>query len=281
MIPNTRRIVACLQGVATGDAIGKQTEGLSPQAVRRWYPEGVRGFEGPPGSTIPRYVGNAKREWRIGETTDDTERTVAVARAILTDGDVRHVTVGRELLKCEKCVHPGVRSLWEFHQAGDPARIAEGHDGCGAAIRVSPVGILYRSHRLNDLVRGAREASISTHAGHLAIAAAAVLAIDLCDLGWGAARRDAPARAEVTDEWAIITRFSVPDPTRFVREITVFVREDSGAWRRDDERHENVLVDTAAVPAFLKEYGIDATVGSSFGMEELPVGLRVVTGRRA
>lgn len=176
MTSSTRRIFSCLQGIAVGDAIGKQTEGLSPEAVRRWYPEGVRGFEGPPGSVIPRYVGNAKREWRIGETTDDTERTIAVARAILEDGEVRHVTVGRELLQCEKCVHPGVKSLWEFHQAGDPARIAERHDGCGAAIRASPVGILYRSGRLDDLVKGAREASIPTHGGALAIAAAAATA---------------------------------------------------------------------------------------------------------
>ena len=93
------RISACLKGIATGDAIGKQTEGLSREEVRRWYPQGIRGFEGPPGSPIPRYVGNRKREWRIGETTDDTERTIAVAQAILQDGDVRHASVGREMLK--------------------------------------------------------------------------------------------------------------------------------------------------------------------------------------
>lgn len=176
MNATARRIAGCLQGVSVGDAIGKQTEGLSVHAVRRWYPEGVRGFEGQSGSTIPRYVGNAKREWRVGETTDDTERTIAVARAILKDGDVRHVTVGHELLKCEKCIHPGLRSLWEFHQARDPARVSTGHDGCGAAIRVAPVGILYRSDRLDDLVNGAREAAISTHGGALAIAAAAATA---------------------------------------------------------------------------------------------------------
>ena len=170
------RIIACLKGIATGDAIGKQTETLSREDVLRWYPDGVRGFEGPPGSPIPRYVGNAKREWRIGETTDDTERTIAVARAILQDGDVRHASVGRELLKCEKCVHPGVKSLWEFHQAGDPARVTQRHDGCGAAIRVAPVGILYGSGRLGEIVAGAREASISTHGGSLAIAAAAATA---------------------------------------------------------------------------------------------------------
>jgi ADP-ribosylglycohydrolase len=170
------RIVACLQGIATGDAVGKQTEGLSPDGVQRWYPNGVRGFEGMPGAVIPRYAANSKRQWRIGETTDDTERTLAVARAILADREVSHVSVGREMLGCVKCVHPGVKSLWEFHQAADAARIAVGHDGCGAAIRVAPVGILHSSDSLDELVNAAREASISTHAGCLAIAAAAATA---------------------------------------------------------------------------------------------------------
>jgi ADP-ribosylglycohydrolase len=175
-LPAHDRAISCLKGIAIGDAIGKQTENLSREDVCRWYPDGVRGFEGPPGSVIPRYLGNRKRQWRFGETTDDTERTMAVARAILTDREVRHESVGRELLKCEKSVHPGVASLWEFHQAGDSTRVAQRHDGCGAAIRVAPVGILYRSRRLDDIVTGAREASISTHGGSLAIAAAAATA---------------------------------------------------------------------------------------------------------
>src|ERR671921_545641 len=98
------RVRACLKGVATGDAVGKQTETLSRAGVVRWYPDGVRGFEGTPGTLIPRYAGNRKREWRIGETTDDTEHTIAVARAILQDGDVRHASVGRELLTCTRSV---------------------------------------------------------------------------------------------------------------------------------------------------------------------------------
>jgi ADP-ribosylglycohydrolase len=170
------RIAACLRGIAVGDAIGKQTETLSCAEVRRWYPDGIRGFEGTPGTTIPRYVGNRKHEWRIGETTDDTERTLAVARAIIGEGCVSHTSVGRELLRCTKCVHPGIRSLWEFHQAADPARVATVHDGCGGAVRVAPVGMLYASPRLADLVAGAREATIPTHGGSLAIAAAAATA---------------------------------------------------------------------------------------------------------
>jgi ADP-ribosylglycohydrolase len=149
---------------------------LSPTDIARWYPDGVRGFEGAAGQTIPRYLGNSKHEWRIGETTDDTERTIAVARAIISDHQVAHASIGRELLDCRKCVHPGVMSLWEFHQAGDPARVATMHDGCGAAVRVAPVGIFQTSDELDALVNGAREASISTHGGSLAIAAAAATA---------------------------------------------------------------------------------------------------------
>jgi ADP-ribosylglycohydrolase len=170
------RVLACLYGVATGDAVGKQTENLSREDVLRWYPDGINGFEGRPGTPIPRYQGNRKREWLVGETTDDTERTLAVAEAIVRDGAVTHTGVGRELLQCRKCIHPGLRSLWEFHQAGDPARIARGHDGCGAAIRVAPVGILYRPGRLRDMIAAAREASIPTHGGALAIAGAAATA---------------------------------------------------------------------------------------------------------
>jgi ADP-ribosylglycohydrolase len=176
MTTTFERVVGCLKGIAVGDAIGKQTETLSRDNVQRWHPDGVRGFEGAPNAVIPRYVGNSKREWRIGETTDDTERTLAVAHAIIADRGVSHTSVGRELLRCTKCVHPGVRSLWEFHQAGDANRTATGHDGCGAAIRVAAVGIFYASSRLDELVGGAREASISTHGGSLAIAAAAATA---------------------------------------------------------------------------------------------------------
>ena len=48
------RATGCLKGIATGDAIGKQTETLSRADVLRWYPHGVAGFEGTPGTVIPR-----------------------------------------------------------------------------------------------------------------------------------------------------------------------------------------------------------------------------------
>src|SRR3989442_15684093 len=91
------RILGCLKGIATGDAIGKQTEMLSHEDVLHWYPHGIRGFEGAPGSVIPRYVGNSKHEWRIGETNDDPEKALAAGRAILIARHVSPTNIGREM----------------------------------------------------------------------------------------------------------------------------------------------------------------------------------------
>lgn len=110
-----------------------------------------------------------------------------------------------------------------------------------------------------------------------------ILALDLCDLAWGEARRDSPNYSQVADDWAIVTRFPTAPPDRFVREMTVFVRTADGSWRRDDEHHDNVLVDTARVPALLAEHGVDATVASAFDddpLHDLPTGLRTIVGHR-
>ena len=107
-----------------------------------------------------------------------------------------------------------------------------------------------------------------------------VLALDICDLQWGETRSNAPPFASVNDEWVLVTRFSVPAPNRFVRDMTTFICRDDGAWRRDDERHDNVLIDTSYIPELLREWGVDATLGSSFGREDLPTGLVTIIGQR-
>ena len=109
-----------------------------------------------------------------------------------------------------------------------------------------------------------------------------LFALDLCDLEWGAARTGAVAQGRVGDDWAIVTRFSQPTPERFDREMTTFVRQPDGSYRRDDEVHRNVLIDTATVPALLREHGLTATVGTSFADDErpLPTGLKsIIAGR--
>jgi SAM-dependent methyltransferase len=108
-----------------------------------------------------------------------------------------------------------------------------------------------------------------------------VLAIDVCDLEFGRIRAGEQSAGRAGPDWAVITEFSAPAPDKFVRDITTFVPDGAGAWRRGGERHENVLVDTSLIPALLAAHGVTATVGSSFGAAELPPGMRAVTGVRS
>ncbi len=107
-----------------------------------------------------------------------------------------------------------------------------------------------------------------------------IFAIDVCDLEWAAVRQGAPGAGKIGDDWVVAVEFSIPAPDRFIRDIATFLRNPDGTWRRSDERHENVLLDTKEIPALLAPHGLDVTIGTSFGTETLPAGLRTLIGRR-
>jgi SAM-dependent methyltransferase len=107
-----------------------------------------------------------------------------------------------------------------------------------------------------------------------------VLALDLCDLRYGVPRVGERPIGWAQDDWALVTTTSLPTPDRFRREMAIFTRDADGRWRRDDEVHDNVLVDTALVPPLLAQHGVDAAISTSFGTETLPEGLMTVIGTR-
>ncbi|MDJ0849059.1 MAG: class I SAM-dependent methyltransferase [Myxococcota bacterium] len=122
---------------------------------------------------------------------------------------------------------------------------------------------------------------------HRALVAAAralrpggLFAVDLQDLSWGVAYRDAPSHGRVEKEWALVSEFSLPEPRLFVRSHVSFLPNPDGSWRRDEEVHRNVLLDTAELPARLAEHGLHVRVGASFGDEELPEGLVTLMGHK-
>ena len=45
----------------------------------------------------------------------------------------------------------------------------------------------------------------------------------------------------------------------------MFVRSNEKLWRREEEIHDNVLVDTKEIPALLEKAGVYAEVRASFG----------------
>ena len=63
--------------------------------------------------------------------------------------------------------------------------------------------------------------------------------------------------------------------------MTVFMQEDDGRYRREHERHDNVLIDVpGVVPPLLEAEGLEVTVGLSFGDETNMEGLMVVVATR-
>jgi len=107
-----------------------------------------------------------------------------------------------------------------------------------------------------------------------------IMAINICDLAYGEGRADQTPRGWVAEDWAIVTEVSVPTPDRFVRQMAIFTRNEDGSWRRDDERHDNVLIETERIPELLSRHGVDAQLGGSFGSETPIAGLMTVVGHR-
>lgn len=108
-----------------------------------------------------------------------------------------------------------------------------------------------------------------------------VLALDLEDLSTRDAQMKRPPNGWIGDDWAMVIERASDAPDHFARIQTIFVREDDGGYRREFERHDNVLIDVpAVVPPLLEAEGLDVEVGLSFGSETNMEGLMVVTATR-
>lgn len=172
-MPRVEQYVGCLVGLAVGDALGYPVEGMSLRQIREKYgPTGLGDFVSrhghPPGSY-----------------SDDTQLTLAVARALLEAGEKS----GEELFEAmaahfvawykspEMARGPGLSTTAAcanlargipWNQSG----IREAK-GCGAAMRVAPLG-LYYYRDAERLQRIAEQSARLTHLHSTAVAAAVV-----------------------------------------------------------------------------------------------------------
>ena len=188
----------------------------------------------------------------------------------------RHLlTAGHQVIATDASEAMLERARTALGGAADLRRLSLPDDPLPAADAIVSVG-----HAISYLADAAAVGrALAAMAG--ALRPGGVLAFDVCDLEFGRIRAGEPNFARVGPDWAVITEFSAPAPDRFVRDITTFVPDGAGAWRRSREHHENVLVDTSLIPDLLAAHGVTATVGTSFGAAELPPGLHAVTGVRS
>ncbi len=192
--------IGSIVGLAVGDALGYPHEFRSVAQVRRELgPEGITGFIRCKDErfTRPIIIG---RDHPAGTFTDDTQMTIAVAEGLIAKGrasrDLLMGELGRRFVEWyfgpENNRAPGEATGVGCTNLRDgaPWRTAgkEGSKGCGANMRVAPIGLYFDD--LDLLADIARDQALLTHR-HAAAAAGSAAAALLVAL----ARRGASPKA--------------------------------------------------------------------------------------
>lgn len=177
-------------GLAAGDALGFPTEFRSrAQILSSFGPGGLRDYVAlhderwPP---IPMIVG---RMHPPGTYSDDTQMTIALARGLKGAKDLRDVD---GVMKCiaghfvewsrsdDNNRAPGNACMTGCGQLGKGVPWSESgvanSKGCGSAMRVAPIGLVYANER-EHLLAIARASSLLTHGHDAAVEGAAAAAL--------------------------------------------------------------------------------------------------------
>jgi len=174
------RSYGALLGLAIGDALGMPTQSLSFEEIREQFHK-VNTFNEP--SARHPYAAGLK----AGMVTDDTEQSLLVASLLTRNkGEFDQLEFARQLLSWEDSIRerglldllgPSTKAALANLQAGMNVSLT-GREGTtnGAAMRISPVGILCSSSNLDGLVRKVLEVSMLTHNTSSALGAAAAAA---------------------------------------------------------------------------------------------------------
>ena len=171
--------LGALVGGAIGDALGMPTQLLSRQMIANRY------------GLITEFMAPAEdhpvaRGLPPGAVTDDTEQTLLLAHALVSEGEFDHLRWIATLLRWEDDVRargsfdllgPSTKRAIAAIRAGASVEIAGRFgDTNGAAMRIAPVGIMMPPSPLRPLVARVAETCRATHNTNVAIAAAAAVA---------------------------------------------------------------------------------------------------------
>jgi ADP-ribosylglycohydrolase len=175
------RARGALYGLAIGDALGMPTQLLSRrEIIDRWGPL-LTGFEpAPPGHPIAAGM-------PAGSVTDDTEQAVLLGRLLVSgNGAINPHKLATALALWERdmaergsldLLGPSTKRAIAAVLAGTPPEEAGATgDTNGAAMRITPVGIVADSAQLSVLIDQVVAASRVTHNTGIALAGAAAVA---------------------------------------------------------------------------------------------------------
>jgi poly(ADP-ribose) glycohydrolase ARH3 len=165
------RYAGCLLGLAVGDALGAHFEGQSPDFLARRYRQASDLIKHPPAGEL----------WY----TDDTQMAIGVAETLITCNGIDEHELCRRFAANylpQRGYGRGARVVLEaMVQGKDHKYLAANHlpggsFGNGAAMRVAPVGLMFR-HDHNKLWEQAKLSALPTHVHPLGVEGAQVLAL--------------------------------------------------------------------------------------------------------
>src|SRR6516165_7388331 len=169
------RFRGCLFGLAVGDALGGKFEAQAADAIRARFP------------TVESLITYPQEEiWY----TDDTQMAIGVSEALIESGEIVEEVLCRAFVANylpSRGYGRGARAVLDAMEDGrDYRQVAEQHFpggsfGNGAAMRVAPVGLVFRNDP-RRLWEQARLSALPTHIHPLGIEGAQLLAfaVALC-----------------------------------------------------------------------------------------------------
>ena len=189
--PLQKHILGGVYGQALGDAWGMPAD-LRPQATWERYGGWLdRFYPGPEDHFVHHGLA-------AGQVTDDTEQAMALAASILERGQVTVEGVVAALLAWYESVGgddcpfigPSTRRAVTALRAGaDPLTTGRYGDTDGAAMRVSPVGLVHAGN-VEGAIRAAHLSCLPTHNTDVAVSGACAVAAAVAAAAGGAATLD-------------------------------------------------------------------------------------------
>lgn len=165
------RFAGCLLGLAIGDALGAHFEGQSPEHIAQRF-RSVEALISNPRPGEPYY-------------TDDTQMAIGVAETLIACRDIDEAELCRRFA-ANYVPHRGYgrgarRVLDSMVDGKDHRQVAETHFpggsfGNGAAMRVAPVGLMFRQNH-DELWHHAKLSALPTHVHPLGVEGAQLLAL--------------------------------------------------------------------------------------------------------
>lgn len=181
----------CLVGAAVGDALGAPIEFMSKRQIEAKY-----------GGLLTEMVGGGVFGWRAGQTTDDTDQTLAIVDSLIERGGYDPFDISQRFLKWFLAVPKDVgtttsKSLLLLKQglswqvSGKKAmEIFGAGAGNGSLMRTAPIGLYFRNLP-EQIDKAASEVSAITHAHPDCIIAAQLTSQIIANLSSGSSKQQA------------------------------------------------------------------------------------------